>query len=236
MTTNEDLSIIVSYHDVNKLNINKIKDYCRRFTNKVYMINNEKYCSDKLMNLKKKYPFVGVQFDEFNAQSYYCDKMTDKQTEYVYHIHYRRYIDTNKREIENNINEKTIFCPINEEYEHITMYDFFEHHVVKHDKKSLLNLKDVLSKVFDISITGVDNILKKEFNSREMYIIHQSLQKRLVETGYKFIDTYCKYMPQKHLKQKRNIGYSLEGFVSFFFSVLEEFEGYRLIKNKYKLF
>lgn len=222
----DKLTIIVSYHDKNLLKINKIKNHTNSFTQNVIFINNNKYTTDTLNEIKTRFPFRGVQFDEFNAQSYYCEKLTKHHTDYVYHMHYRRILkDVYIPEIE--LDKKNIYC----------VYDGSDYKMINHinnfvvnDIKSIDIICKILSNIFNIPTSDVKDILYEEsFISKEMYIMHISLLKEMIQKGYKFIKLFCTNISTSHFNKRRIVGYSLELFVSFFFVYKKLYEKYNLI-------
>ena len=222
-----NISIICSYHDQSK-KYDMLKLLLNTISDDVYFINNNTHRSTQLQELLDKYgKYRGVQFDEFNAQSYFLENIQD-DNEYVYNCHYRTFLDGINNNIE--LNPKTIYTGFNDFGNSIGhQYLMIWGHPIRVNN-NLHKLYEIYSQIFDIPIEHVSHFgLFQLSNACELYICHKDVQKEMIESTYKFIELVCESFGEDVLNKKRVVGYMIEDFISFFWIVKEIKENYKII-------
>ena len=225
----KNLCAICAYHDITKLNLGNINKYIGGITQNIQLINNN-YCkSDFLKEIIDQYGvYPGVVFDEFNAQSYYCDVVND-DSEYIYNFHYRRCLDLPKNF---TLQPKTIICNGTQRgYTIQRLYKDFviEPSFIKKHPDIMKQIYFIYSEIFNMLYEDVENIFKYSmFMGREMYICHKDVHKDMVHKCYKFIKLVLEKIDLNLFNKKRAMGFMIEGFISFYIITKRNKEGYNI--------
>lgn len=229
-----NLSIVLSYHDLNIVNFQKMFSELSSLSYDIYPLNNNCHTTQTLIDLRQKYDYDGVCFDEFNSQAYFMENIKDNN-EYVYHTHYRRYLKLSDDGVD--LKERTIYTAGYTKSLTKLLQMIFEVNIgCEFKDEYLIKTISVFARAMDISYKIAEGVMMSDSITpvREMYICHKDLQKRLVECTYKAIELICDAFDEEILKKKRFVGYMIELFQGFFFKKIYFYDGYEcwLFENK----
>ena len=218
MIEKNNISVVMSYHDLDIVNFKVMFEQLTKISHNIYPLNNNYHTTQTLIDLRSKYNYSGVVFDEFNSQAYFAENISDTN-EYIYHTHYRRYMDMDSVNL--NINE--VYLVGSDASVKTLLKVIFE------DNVGLVYNDDVLNKVktcFAQAMNIGEEYVSEVFDSeqptpvREMFICHKGLYRQMVGCTYKFIDLFCSSFDESVLNKNRIVGYMIELFEGFFFKVM----------------
>lgn len=233
MVKNNNVAVVCSYHDLSRLNFMNIQKNLK-ISDRLFLINNKFCSSPTLKKLYEKYGFYnGVQFDEFNAQSYYSDVMND-DAEYVYNCQYRRCLTLPSPF---NLTPSSIYCSRSDKGFNIQVV--LREWITSFDKENyvdvLKEIKFIFSKIFGLVYETVDEYFKLHaMYGHQLYILPKELHTELVQLGYKLIEEVCENIDDKYLNKTDFMDVILESFVSFFL-ILKKKNGYNITTCDIKL-
>ena len=244
MFMKNNLAIICSYHDISKIIMSNILKNLSKLSDRLFLINNVYCCSDRLKELYDKYgKYNGIQFDELNAQSFYCDVMDDN-AEFVYNTHYRRCLTITPS---TGLNKNQILCSLSDKAYNIQILlrNWLFNNGIKDNTEIMGIIKRVFSVVFLIETEDTDKYFK--FNTlfgHELYVMPKELFVDMVHKSYDFIELICKKIIDSDyislLDRNDFMDILLESFVSFYITWRKNSEeegigGYEVVRYETKM-
>lgn len=224
----KNLSIVVSYHDLNLVKFKVLYENLKKVAHDIYLLDTNHQTIDFLEYMREKYPIPSVVFDEFNTQAYFVENIQDKN-EYVYHTHYRRFfMDIDSSNL--ILDRKSLYLS----GEHSSLKDLLK--IIFGDlytEDIFDTIVTMYSQLFGISTEKTVEIMTDDSMSpvREMYICHKDIQREMVIYLLNFIAYFVPIFNNLYkntLDIKRITGFMIELTQGFYFKKLYMVDNYNV--------